>query len=298
MPQLDDLPILVALIVVACLLLTKQRAPRVPAASVLAAVIVGLVTLPIPYICERLGAPQYNLAELFRQDTMFPGIRLAFLLMWIPLTARWAADQWRDGARFKAAAWGLSGCVVGWGFLRRSVTVESIHDILGAPILGLPMDAEYILRFGCLYFSLLWLPVFFAVHALASRKGLFTWGTFALILTLAMPAIIQHYSPSDNVRELLRHQGGHFLAVFCLYVTMVAVLCGRVALRNALAIAALAIVPAWMLLSRSMDLSAVHGMRIGLPAFVLMFVGGIAMAATAFSPWPEKITSSGADDQD
>ena len=94
---------------------------------------------------------------------------------------------------------------------RRGVRLgRGLGGVLGAPVLGLPMDLEYILRFGCLYFALLWLPVFFAVLAMSSWRGLIIGATFAFSLRVAMPTIIQHYSPSDNVRELFQAGGGYW----------------------------------------------------------------------------------------
>ena len=283
MVRFDNLPILGGLVVVAVLLLSKPRSPRIPAEWVVTAVVLGLLALPAPYICARFSAAQYNLAEMFRQDKWFPAARLALLTLWAPLTARWAADLWRENARFRAMAWAGSSCLVGWGVLRRSVTVESIQDILGAPVLGLPMDAEYILRFGCLYFALLWLPIFFAIGAMSSRRGLVAWAVFALSLTVAMPAIIRNYSPSDNVRELFLNGGGYWLAILCLYATWVAALCGRVGLLKAIGIAGLAVVPAWMLLSQSIDISAIHGLRVSLLSFGLAFVVMLACMTPAMS---------------
>lgn len=283
MVRLDNLPIISGLVVVAVLLLSKRRSPRIPVEWVVTAVVLGLLALPLPYVCARFSAAQYNLAEMFRQDKWFPAARLALLALWAPLTARWAANLWREHARAGAMAWAGSSCLVGWGVLRRSVTVESIKDILGAPVLGLPMDAEYILRFGCLYFALFWLPIFFVVLAMSSKKGLVTWAVFALSLTLAMPAIIQNYSPSDNVRELFLTAGGYWFAVLCLYVSWVAACCSRVGLLRAIGIAGLAVVPGWILLSQSIDISAIHGLRVSLLWFGLVFVSLLACVAPAMS---------------
>jgi len=283
MVRIDNLPVLSGLIVVAVLLLSKRRSPRIPAGWVVTAVVLGVLALPLPYICMQFSAAQYNLAEMFRQDKLFPAARLALLSLWVPLTARWAANMWRENARARAIAWGGSSCLVGWGFLRRSVTVESINDVLGSPVLGLPMDAEYILRFGCLYFALFWLPIFFAVLAMSCKRGLITWAIFAVSLTFTMPAIIQNYSPSDNVRELFLTGGGHWFAILCLYWTWVAALCSRVGLLRAIGVAGLAVVPAWMLLSQSINISAIHGLRVNLFWFGLVFAFLLACVAPAMS---------------
>ena len=182
-------------------------------------------------------------------------------------------------------------------FYGKGLVVESITDALSNNPLGLGTGmgtgpARYVAPLGSRYLAEstygkaineLGVLGMFAVLAIFSKRGLITWAIFAFSLTFTMPAIIQNYSPSDNVRELFLTGGGYWFAILCLYWTWVAALCSRVGLLRAIGIAGLAVVPAWMLLSQSINISAIHGLRVSLFWFGLVFVFLLACVTPAMS---------------
>ena len=119
---------------------------------------IGILSLAMPGIIQHYAATD-NVRELFRADAKFgvpAHVWFLTLCLLVPATASLAA-RLLLGRRIGAALVLLAvSPVAGWFCLRFAVTVESIHDILGAPILRWPYDLEYIMRFSCV-FCTLWL---------------------------------------------------------------------------------------------------------------------------------------------
>lgn len=236
-------------------------------------------SVPLAAALRALGHDNYNLAEMFRTDKILPEVSLAFLFVWAPLTVRWAAALLTQGKRLEAIALAPASLFAAWGLLRRSATVESIHDILGSPVWRLPFDAEYILRFAALYTCLLWLPLLFVVMA-RSRKGVVACMVFSCAYVLACPMLIRGYSHADNVRELFLPGGEYWFAGLCLLTYWAGALLAN---RGRWLFAGVALcVVTWPLLCASIDISAVHGLILRPVQFYVAFAVFVLCLSSAF----------------
>ena len=268
----DILPIYIGIIVTAALLVGQRQ--KLHQAWLWGALPLVLMGLCLPSLLGRLGTGQHNLVELLRQDTIFPGVYLLGLCMWGPLTAGWAAGVWRSGGGWRTVCWIPASCLVAWGMLRYSVTVESIQDIFGAPIYAWPADLEYILRFSAVYVPFVWLPMFFAL----SRKpwaGIAATILFSAVLFALSPMIVHRYTPSDNVSELFNPGGERRFAALCLLAPWLAVLCDKLRRSSGMLACAFVLVlssiGASVVLANTIRLGAIHGMNIRTPQLAIVF---------------------------
>ncbi len=276
---MDELPICTGIAMVAMLLFGRCRL-RFHPAWLWGALPLVMAGLCLPWLLSRLHPTQYNLVELLRQDRMFPGAWLAFLCLWGPLAASWAAGAWQAGFRLRAACWAPASCLVAWGVLRRSVTVESIHDLLGSPVLSWPADLEYVARFSVIYLPFVWLPVLLALLYRRSKGWLAVALAYGVALIALAPLIINGYTPSDNVPELFRPGGHPWFAAVCLLAPGAAVFCERVRRSAGLpaAACALALVSpvAYAMLDRAILLGDIHGLDAGPGALGAAFAAAVA----------------------
>lgn len=272
MIPVDTLPIYVG-VATACWLAYKGRGELylrrwLPASF--AVVLVGVGILPL---FAKLGHDQYNLRELLRTDKPLAGVTLMAICLWIPLTAHAATAMWMSGKRMLAAVWIPVGLLVAWGLLRRSVTVESIHDILGSPTFLWPLDLEYITRFAAIYLPFGWLPLVLPSLAISSRRTMLVCAAVSAGLVAASPMIIANYSHADNVRELFRPNGGYWFGAMCLLAAWTAPLCGLVwRWFTAPVVLGLATVAAWWLFSLSVDVVSIHGLALAPAMFAATFL--------------------------
>ncbi len=276
---MDYIPIIAGWLLAAWL--CQRTKPRLTRAWVAVAAIMALLAIPVPNLLSNLSLANYNFAELFRTDTPLAASSFVLIFLLAPLTARWAAD----GDAKTGVGWAMASCLIAWGLLRRSVTVESIDDVLGSPIWGGGLwDAEYILRFAALYLSFLWLPVFFSLRAIRNPRtgGLVLLG-FSAILVLATPTIIRHYSPSDNVRTLFKPGGGHWFAVMVLLIVWCAILSRRVG-RWTPAVLLAASALGWSLINLSVNVPSIHGVHLGYPLFAAILSLGLLCILPALPP--------------
>jgi len=247
--------------------LARVASGWLPAAAV-ALVVAAACQAALP----RLGHGQYNLAEMLRADRLFPAAWLAAICLWVPMTAGWAAGDWSEGRRLSAALWAPASLLVSWGLLRDSVTVESIHDILGSPTMEWPLDLEYIARLAAVYFPFAWVPLLIPPLALRSRASAACCAAASAAVVLASQAVVQGYSHADNVRELFRPGGEYLFGGGCLAAGWAAMLCARAgAVRRTAAAVALS-VPAWWVANASVRVESVHGVSAGFAAFCAVFV--------------------------
>ncbi len=115
-----------------------------------------LMALAMPLIVQRYAATD-NVRELFRDDARFhvpPHAWFFILCLFVPATAATCVRQLSRRRLGPALFVAIAAPVAGWYCLRFSVTVESIHDILGTPVLGWPFDLEYVLRFSAVFCTL------------------------------------------------------------------------------------------------------------------------------------------------
>ncbi len=108
-----------------------------------------------------------------------------------------------------------------WLFLRDSVPAESIHDILGSPILGWPWELEYIGRFAALFgiLSLALVGSAIFVFVLCKKKDvpvLWYWIASVALLAPICHFIVVKKAATDNLTELMA-AGGSVVSSFLLF---------------------------------------------------------------------------------
>jgi hypothetical protein len=108
--------------------------------------------------------------------------------------------------------------LVAWTLLRLSVPIESIHDIVGSPVLGWVWELELIGRYVALH-SAIALPMLGAIILTASlgkigQKGLpAIWWLWILLLAWPLHVVIVSQAATDNLTELMRGSGEFFYAM-------------------------------------------------------------------------------------
>jgi len=197
------------------ILLLDKSVPDIKIRLLLVMMCIGGI---LPFIFSLLGPKYYNFVELFRTDRILPGVR--FMVIWWlgPISAYWAVSFWLDNKWVKAVSCLVGSGLVIWGLLRRSVTVESIDDILGTPVLLWPIDLEYIMRFFVLYSFFMWIPIFCAAMMYWIKRIAFMPICYYCGFVILSPIIINSYSPSDNVRELFTINQCYLFSILCLAI--------------------------------------------------------------------------------
>lgn len=160
-------------------------------------------------------AVPYNVRELIAQEQpLLSALALACALAWIFGFPGWVAMRMATGYGQPAAlpAFLLLHSVVAWLLLRVAVPIESIHDIVGAPILGWPWEWELIGRFVCLF--ALWSVLSFGAGFIALRPWLpgasallWTWLAAALALLPVAYVVVIRQAATDNLAELFAGGG-------------------------------------------------------------------------------------------
>jgi hypothetical protein len=157
----------------------------------------------------------YNIRELVYEGHPFRSlISLAALLYWsmgFPvLMAQWLT-------RGKLYLVNLPPLVllhglVAWMLLRSAVPDESIHDIVGSPVLGWPWDWELLGRFLALFsfwsVAVAGGTLAAARHTLSrSKSALFAWGIGACLLVPFSYHVVVTAASTDNLVELMARNG-------------------------------------------------------------------------------------------
>ena len=107
------------------------------------------------------------------------------------------------------------GCV-SWVLLRLSVPLESIHDIVGTPVLGWVWESELIARFlalnATLALQVIGATILVAVAAKQLRaENLVSWMAWTSILAWPLYWVVVINAATDNLTELMR-DGGSFVS--------------------------------------------------------------------------------------
>ncbi|MCB2043597.1 MAG: hypothetical protein KDH48_23990, partial [Rhodoferax sp.] len=196
---------------------------------VLAVLIAVLTRLPIvPYNVRELLNPYHPVAA---------PVLLAIAVFWVFGFPAWSV-RWLAAGRSRFVAlppaivlYGL----VGWVSLRYAVLPESIHDVVGSPVLGWPWDTEVMARLTTLL-STIGTPLMagaLLVTALNAERVGSTPVWLALFVALLFPvqyAVIVTWAGTDNLTELMASNAsiGAFALLF-LYVLVVATVGSMVA---------------------------------------------------------------------
>jgi VanZ family protein len=163
----------------------------------------------------HIPAVPYNVRELIAEGyPVFSALALACSIAWIFGFPAWAAIHMVTGSRRPTylLPFLLLHGIVAWILLRVAVPLESIHDIVGSPILGWPWEWELIGRFICLF--ALWTVVSFGAGFLTLRSWLpkagsflWVWAAVALALLPVVNVVVIQQAATDNLTELLAGGG-------------------------------------------------------------------------------------------
>jgi glycopeptide antibiotics resistance protein len=183
------------------------------AAAVALLVAGGLVAL------EQPGVP-YNVKELFQDRS--PALTLGLLgAAWLLIgaTPMALARRWVDRPlpfTWSGPLLGVGLALAVFGVVRLAVPLESIHDLVGAPVLGVPPELELAGRFVGLYLGVA-AGMTIGVRLTLARFDRRAWpGLVVLVLAgLVSHGVVVEFACTDNIVELLRGQGdrGSALAV-------------------------------------------------------------------------------------
>jgi VanZ family protein len=173
------------------------------------------------WFASRLAFVPYNVQELIGgEHALLSAMLLAAALVWVFGFPAFAV------ARCARRSYGL-GCLVGafvlhgavaWLALRAAVPLESVHDIVGSPVLDWPWEWELMGRFLGLF--LLWSVAAFGAVMLvlrptvpAIRAPLVVWGAALPILIGISYYVVVAQAATDNLTELLAQRAslGAFL---------------------------------------------------------------------------------------
>jgi glycopeptide antibiotics resistance protein len=194
---------------------------------------IGVISLLIMLVA-RLPLMPYNLRELIGEGGH--GIRSALglglaiywmaaghliALIWVERDQRWILGL---------PVWLLLHALIGGWLILSTVPMESLHDIVGSPVLNWPGDREIFLRYLALHtaISLQAIGALLLIASLILRQGPAPWVYWLLILGLLAPLlhwVIVDQAATDNLTELMR-DGGSFgasallaLGIFCGFLT-------------------------------------------------------------------------------
>ena len=182
---------------------------------------------------RRSDSVPYNVRELISIDYPFvSAVGITVLIYWCfsyPFYALIPALNLKRVQGFFCPKFVLFHSLIAWLFVRLIIPMESIHDVVGSPILGVPVELELLVRFLAL-FSIFSLMMFGGVHAalisvVSSRefKGLFFLGFLWTIFMLGIDYwIVVIEAATDNLTELLAEGGYSFWVLnLCFYFLLV-----------------------------------------------------------------------------
>ncbi|MEJ6005087.1 VanZ family protein [Paucibacter sp. AS339] len=196
--------------------------------------LIGIMLLAMGIaVVVRLPFVPYNIRELPNEyHPVLAPIALSAFLFWafgLPaLGARWMSTARGKGAFYPALL--ALHALLGWALLQFAVLPESIHDVIGSPILGWPGQAEYVYRFIPLLslFTLMFTGgAILAATLSGARIGLagLWWILSALFLLPLQYHVIVLQAATDNLVELIAGRGsaeacapllGYLLLIACI----------------------------------------------------------------------------------
>lgn len=115
--------------------------------------------------------------------------------------------------------------IIVWSCLRMSVPLESIHDIIGSPVLNWPWEWEMIGRFIALYFATSLAItggtlITSLIHREVRLENVANWTIWCFLLAWPLHWIIVEMAATDNLTELMS-DGGSFLNSFILSLGLI-----------------------------------------------------------------------------
>jgi VanZ family protein len=174
-----------------------------------AGLVLGIALLLLA--ATHFSAVPYNIRELVAEDyPLLSAFSFAIAVVWIFGFPAWAVNYLATGKRQSATlpVYLLMHAIVAWILLRIAVPLESIHDIVGSPILSWPWEWEMLGRFVALF--ALWSVVLFGAVLIVLRSWLpkssilvWMWAITSIIVLPVSYVIVIQQAATDNLTELL-----------------------------------------------------------------------------------------------
>ncbi len=162
------------------------------------------------YLIENIAAIPYNVRELIATSNLLERILFSFALflsVWPQLYSTRAYCLNRlTGKRF-AAIMAIQPFIL-YGLLRLSVPLESIHDIVGYPVISTTGGLESLFRFVALFSLPSWAligGIIILFHRSANR--LLLWALFGAIIIVTWHWLVVRFAATDNLTELFLDGG-------------------------------------------------------------------------------------------
>lgn len=197
----------------------RRRGNRIGRLSELRAYLIAFAVLALTIgVAARLPFVPYNVRELIAPGALglVSVTGLSLCILWQvaghAMFLRWCARRY--GQMIFLPLWLLVHGGISWALLRVSVPMESLHDIVGAPVLNWRWETELIARFvlldAAVAIQILGAAIIVSV---ATRRGrsedLFGWLAWTLILAWPLHWVVVTRAATDNLTELMRN-GGSF----------------------------------------------------------------------------------------
>ncbi|WP_081607984.1 VanZ family protein [Methylomonas sp. MK1] len=192
----------------------------------LLAVVSVFVTFGALIFVSGSEAMPYNVRELFSKEyRIVSALGIAILIYWCfayPLFSLMNILKNDRGEVFFYARFLAVHTLIAWILVRVIVPLESIHDVLGSPILSVPAELELAFRFLGLFgvYSLISLiathAALFWVVSTRQLVRLFILGLFWIVLLLPFGYwVVVIEAATDNLTELMAN-GGYSFSVICI----------------------------------------------------------------------------------
>ena len=213
------------------------------------AIVYGILLAGLWLVTHSPAAP-YNVRELLGGNPLWSALLLSGLLYWTFGAPAWIA------LRSEAAGLGgwnmlpllLAHALFAWVLLRSAVPMESIHDIVGSPVLNWPWEWELIGRFLALFSMIALLLIGAAVITMrlcarradnvaavnagsaapVNNSALMYWFFIATPLLPALLWVVVAAAATDNLTELMRDGGGIAACVWLVIFWLVIAFTGSI----------------------------------------------------------------------
>lgn len=212
--------------------LPRDTVPAIQPASLTRPLLISQLGLTVGlWVISQLPMVPYNVRELF--NTNLPIISCALFasfLLWTLALPAWLGSKVADWQRHYLAL-GLplllAHALVAWTLLRLSVPLESLHDIVGSPVLVWPWEWEMLGRFVALYLAIVMallagMAVALTLYGKQTGQSIATWLILAFPLLPLLHWVIVSRAATDNLTELM-DGGGHGLASLGLLLFIVVI---------------------------------------------------------------------------
>lgn len=187
--------------------MTKQSKPWLTLVAHLS------LTLIVIGFASQLPMLPYNLRELLTDNnTALFGIALSLYLMTLPLLL---PVRGFHGYELFSPFLIVAQSTAIFFLLYFTVPIESLYDILGAPVSQWPVSLELLLRFIG-FFCLIQFNCLFAQRLLQSKQQLpllIIWICYSLIFAFIWDWAVVELAGTDNITELLADGGGYLVAL-------------------------------------------------------------------------------------